>query len=90
MRTGEIEANLLTLNETFGLPFIDELVARKLSGPEQSALDDADIAFHTAEYERLRALLQQAHEASSLPEMPGEGARAALDDLLVRVRLAAR
>src|SRR3954471_23475662 len=29
MRTGAVEANLLTLNETFKLPYIDELVARK-------------------------------------------------------------
>ena len=87
MRTGEIEANLLTLNAAFRLPFIDELVQRKLSGPEQSTLDDADIAFHTSEYERLRAMLQEAHEASTLPELPGEATRAALNDLLVRIRL---
>lgn len=87
MRTGEIEANLRTLNEVFRLPFIDELVQRKLGGPEQSTLDDADIAFHTGEYERLRAMLQQAHEASTLPETPAEATRLALNDLLVRVRL---
>ena len=32
MRTGEVEANLVKLNETFKLPYIGELVARKLSG----------------------------------------------------------
>ncbi len=87
MRTGEIEANLLTLNAAFRLPFIDELVQRKLAGPEQSTLDDADIAFHTSEYERLRAMLQEAHEASTLPELPSDVRRAALNDLLVRIRL---
>lgn len=87
MRTGEVEANLLTLNEEFKLPFIADLVARKLSGPEQSRLVDADIAFHEGEYERLRGMLQAAHEASKLPEVPGEQTRAALNDLLVGVRL---
>ena len=32
MRTGEVEANLLKLNESFRLSHVDELVRRKLSG----------------------------------------------------------
>src|SRR5205814_1540048 len=36
MRTGKIEANLVTLNEEFRLPYIADLVARKLAGPEKS------------------------------------------------------
>ncbi len=87
MRTGKVEANLLTLNEQFRLPFIPDLVARKLAGPEQSALADADVTFHEAQYQRLRTELQVAHEASSLPQMPSEETRAALNDLLVRVRM---
>ena len=87
MRTGEIEANLLTLNHEFRLPFIDNLVARKQAGPERATLEDADIAFHTSEYQRLRVLLQEAHEASTLPELPSDETRNALNDLLVRVRL---
>ncbi len=87
MRTGEVEANLVTLNETFGLPYLGDLITRKLAGPEQSTLDDADLAFHQGEYERLRAELQAAHDASTLREMPAEATRAALNDLLVRVRL---
>ena len=90
MRTGRVEANLVTLNEEFRLPQIPELVARKLAGPEQSTLSDADLAFHEAEYLRLREELRSAHERSALPEIPAESARAALNDLLVRVRLAAR
>lgn len=31
MRTGEVEANLLTLNETAKMPYINELVNRKLA-----------------------------------------------------------
>jgi uncharacterized protein len=87
MRTGEVEANLVTLNEEFRLPYITDLVARKLAGPEKSALEEADLAFHEAEYQRLRFVLQAAHEASQLPELPSEETRAALNDLLIHIRL---
>src|ERR1700723_158070 len=33
MRTGEVEANLVKLNERYPLPYMPELVARKLAGP---------------------------------------------------------
>jgi predicted nucleotidyltransferase len=87
MRTGTVEANLVTLNEAFQLPYIPELVARKLAGPEQSILADTDITFYEAEYQRLRAELQSAHEACRLSELPSDETKAALNDLLVRVRL---
>ena len=87
MRTGEVEANLVKLNEEFRLPYIADLVARKLAGPEKSKLEDADAAFHEKEYQRLRGELQAAHDASRLPELPSDETRAALNDLLIRVRL---
>ena len=87
MRTGEVEANLVTLNETFRLPYLPDLIARKLAGPEQGTLDDNDLAFHQGEYERLRIELQAAHDASKLREVPEESTRTALNYLLVRVRL---
>lgn len=87
MRTGKIEANLVTLNKEFRLPYIPDLVARKLGGLEQSTLDDADISFHESEYNRLRAELQSAHETSSLIQAPSEDTRRQLNDLLVRLRL---
>lgn len=90
LRTGRIEANLAILNEDFRLSFIPDLIARKLGGPEQSVLPDADLAFHEAHYERLRVQLQEAHDASSLPELPSDATRAALDALLIRTRLAGR
>src|SRR5689334_17175734 len=92
MRTGRIEANLVTLNEEFRLSYIPDLVARKLAGPEDLAVGqllDSEITFHEAEYQRLRSILQSTHEASHLPELPSEETRAALNDLLVRVRLKA-
>jgi uncharacterized protein len=74
MRTGVIEANLVTLN------------ARKTKG-ENTTLADADVVFHEAEYQRLRGELQAAQEASQLPESPDEQTHLALNDLLIRVRL---
>lgn len=85
LRTGEIQANLQTLNAEFRLPFIDDLIARKLAGHEQSTLEDAGIAFYESERARLQRLLQEDAETSSLPDAP-TGA-AALNDLLIRVRL---
>jgi predicted nucleotidyltransferase len=87
MRTGEIVANLLELNDHFRLPYIPDLVGRKLAGPEKSKLEDTDITFHESEYQRLRGELQAAHDASQLPESPSEDARKALNELLVRIRL---
>jgi len=43
------------------------------------------VTFHRGEYERLRAELEAAHRASTLPE--GPSARPALNDLLVRLRM---
>jgi predicted nucleotidyltransferase len=88
MRTGRIEANLVALNETFQLPYLPDLVARKVAGPEQSELTDADLEFHEREYGRLHGLLQEAHDHSALVEAPSDATRAALNDLLVRIRLA--
>jgi len=84
MRTGRVEANLLTLNQIYALPYVPELVARKLAGPEQSRLADADFDLHRREYERLQAMLRESYEKSSLPEDPS--ARPALNDLLLRLR----
>jgi predicted nucleotidyltransferase len=86
MRSGEVEANLVRLNETFRLSYVDELIARKLAGPEQSTLAEPDIAFHQAEYERLRGELQRAFDQSKLPEAPT--AKRLLNELLVRMRMA--
>ena len=88
MRTGQVEANLLRLNEQAKLPYVDELVERKVSGAERSRLADADLAFHQREYERLVSGLEEAFKQSQLPE--ASSAQAALNDLLVRLRLRGR
>jgi len=84
MKTGEVEANLLTLNAHYPLPYVPELVARKLAGSERSTLGDADFEFYASEYQRLCAELQSAFDASRLPEAPS--AKPALHDLLLRLR----
>ncbi len=84
MRTGEVEANLVRLNESFGLPYVGPLVARKLAGPEQSVLDEADVTFHGQEYGRLRSMLEAEMARSALPDAPS--AKGALHDLLLRLR----
>lgn len=86
MRTGVIEANLVTLNETAKLPYLADLVQRKVAGAEKERLSDADLDFHHREYERLRGSLEEAYQASSLPDGPRGQDR--LHDLLVRLRLA--
>lgn len=86
MRTGRVESNLLTLNEHHRLPYVPELVQRKLTGPEKGALPDADFAFHEREFHRLRDELEHARDTSTLPTEPS--GRAGLHDLLVRLRLA--
>lgn len=85
MRTGEIEANLVHLNEHARLPYIPNLIQRKLQGPEKGTLNEADLEFFEREYLRLTAELEQAHLTSTLPESPT--ATPALNDLLIRLRL---
>jgi uncharacterized protein len=85
MRTGEVQANLKLLNEEFKLPYIPELIERKVDGTEKCRLERADLGFHQREYERLRSELEQAHRASKLPEAPSGTPE--LHDLLVRIRL---
>jgi len=85
MRTGEVEGHLPTLNRDFRLPAVDDLVARKLAGAEQSQLPDADLAFHAAEYERLCNLMREESQRSTLPE--GPTVKRELNDLLVAIRM---
>jgi predicted nucleotidyltransferase len=85
MRAGVVQANLKLLNEEFKLPYLPELIERKVGGTEKVRLELADLEFHRREYERLRAELDQAHRESRLPEVPS--GMPALHDLLVRIRL---
>jgi len=85
MHTGEVEANLVRLNDAAKLPYLPDLIARKTAGPEKGHLEPGDMDLHRREYGRLRAALEHARDAGRLPEAPGAAAR--LNDLLVRIRL---
>lgn len=89
MRAGEVEANLerLTSIGDARLPQVPDLLARKRSGPEKGTLEAADLTFHEAEVKRLTAALEEAMTTTALPDAPRPEARAALNDLLVQVRL---
>lgn len=84
MKTGEVQANLVLLNESFHLTYIPDLIQRKLTGKEHSVIADPDMEFYEKEYLRLTADLQSAFESSQLPETPSS--RPALNDLLIRLR----
>ena len=85
MRTGEVNASLPECNAVTGLPYVDELIARKVENTERAVLAGADVEFHRSEYLRLSRRLAEAAEQSRLPEQATT--RAALHDLLLRVRL---
>jgi predicted nucleotidyltransferase len=88
MRTGGVEANLVKLNDEFRLPYIPELIDRKIHGAEKGTLESSETDFHMREYESLVAQLEAEATQSHLPDEPT--CRGALNDLLVRVRLTPR
>jgi predicted nucleotidyltransferase len=85
LRTGEVQANLIALDDIFRLPYLAELIERKVTGAEKGTLPDGDRDLHAREYQRLVGVLEEAAAASHLPGEPT--AQPALHDLLVRVRL---
>ncbi|MCC7065914.1 MAG: nucleotidyltransferase domain-containing protein [Planctomycetes bacterium] len=88
LRTGEVQANLVVLNEQAKLRHVEDLIARKTTGAEQGVLPAGDLGFHEREFERLLGELQAAAGASSLPQNAEVGPL--LHDFLLRVRLAPR
>lgn len=85
MWTGELDANLPSLNQRFRMDPIDALVQRKREGAEKMKLDADELAMHERHLDRLEAQLGEAHALSQLPLEPQT--TAALDDLVVRARL---
>jgi predicted nucleotidyltransferase len=85
MQSGEVVASLAVLNEMFRIQAIEDLVARKRAGAEKLLLDDRDLTEHAALLDRLEATLQQAHDASRLPDQATSAA--ALEDFVIRLRL---
>ncbi|MEG3928002.1 MULTISPECIES: DNA polymerase beta superfamily protein [unclassified Microcoleus] len=85
MQTGEVEANLVKLNEKFQLSYIPALIARKLGGEEKSVLEDAEIEFYRQERVRLVNILVDASSTSHLPS--NSDAKVPLNELLIKVRM---
>ena len=85
MQTGVVEANLVDLNEVFKLPYIPDLINRKLEGAEKSVLEITDLVFHRGEFDRLRGQLEEESQTSYLP--PSPSSKDALNNLLVRLRM---
>ncbi|MFT5524130.1 MAG: putative nucleotidyltransferase [Pirellulaceae bacterium] len=83
LETGDVEPNLLVLNERFGHSYIDELVQMKQVA-EQVGGQDLDWEFHFNELGRLEAQMGEAFESSTLPE---DRDRASVNKLLVRLRM---
>ncbi|MFD9864769.1 nucleotidyltransferase domain-containing protein [Streptomyces alboflavus] len=84
MRTGEVQAHLPTLLDEAGAPgYLPELIAAKREAEHGGA--DVDHARVAADVERLHTALDEAQEASDLPDAPV--AYDALHDLVVRARL---
>ncbi len=87
MRTGEVEANLVRLNESFGLTYLADLVARKTTGAERQTIDDADAPFFEREYGRLRDVVEGPDGALYVltSNRDGRGLPRRGDDRIVRV-----
>ena len=68
LKTGEVEANLRTLNQTFKRAFIDELIDRKMAGAEKGTLEIAERDRLLVEAKALETELEVAAETSPLPD----------------------
>ncbi len=82
LRTGRVEGNIRTLNESFNLPFIPELIERKLR--EKIELPDLDWDAHRKELASLEEALDTAFEQCTLPDRRD---RDAVNQLLIELRL---
>ncbi len=88
LRTGQVNANILELNEDFRLAFIPDLVARKKSGSEFGRLAPNEFEGLLSEAKELESQLEPAAESSVLPSEIGNYAE--LNAFLKRLRFAAR
>ena len=82
LETGELQMNLPLLNERFGLAFIPDLIAAKVT--ELAPVGEADWEMHRKAIRRLQQRLRRAHQASPLPQEPQSLAE--LEDLVVELR----
>jgi predicted nucleotidyltransferase len=84
MRTGRLETNLGVLGA--GLPYVPDLIAAKRQA-EHGPLPAGAMERLAVDIPRLRAELEEARDASNLPDHAEPAAVEALHDLVVRTRL---
>ena len=77
----KVEANLVTLNETFLIPGINELIASKVA---EKAKPDLDWKYHAEKLDELEAKIEAAFETTTLPEKPN---RDPVNKFLIELRL---
>ena len=88
LRTGQVEANMRKLlDDDPVVPYLGELIDAKTGGGEHATLDRADASLYRGDIDWLRDLLQREQSVSYLPAEPT--ARAALNDYVIRTRMAA-
>ena len=87
MNTRRVEANLVTLNQNFKLSYLNELIAIKSEGREESTIKSKQIDFFLQECDCLEVVLENASAESGLTELPSTQTKARLNDLLVQIRL---
>lgn len=83
--TGELNANLPSLLETYPQPEVMDLIAEKQATREHAPLDSSRKQRHLQRLEELQKELEAAHESSSLPH--SGGAFEELNEFVVRVRM---
>ncbi len=83
LRTGQVNASLAELAPQYGYSHLLDLIAAKTTEYATLALP---LDGHDAALERLQEMLAAARDASPLPAEPTN--QAALDDFVLRVRLA--
>jgi predicted nucleotidyltransferase len=88
LETGELEQDVRVNAARHGIDEVAALVDIKRGRPEKGVLTPVEDERLSAPLDRVLALLEAAHAASPLPEEAPN--RAALDDWLVRARLATR
>lgn len=84
MRTGELVMDIPTLAQMYDCPQVTKLIEYKYAG--YIGLSDEEAA-ECQSITTLTEQLEQARDASMLPDRPTQETRQALNDLLVRVRL---
>jgi predicted nucleotidyltransferase len=86
VRTGEVVADLGTLHTGHDLPYVPDLITAKRAAEHGPFPADIRTAVNR-DLPRLRAELENARDASRLPERPDPAAADTVHDLVVRVRL---